>query len=119
MVPLMMITLTVVVASQIRGVGEQIGALLSVVPLYLAFVVIMVPLGIGMGRWALLDARSTRALAFSGVTRNSLVVLPLALALPAALSLAPLVVVTQTLVELVAMVILVQLVPRLVRAPLT
>lgn len=118
MVPLMMITLAVVVASQIRGVGEQIGALLGVIQLYVAFVVIMVPLGIGVGRWARLDARDTRALAFSGVTRNSLVVLPLALALPAALSLAPLVVVTQTLVELVAMVILVRLVPRLVRAPL-
>lgn len=119
MVPLMMITLAVVVASQIRGVGEQIGALVSVVPLYVAFVVIMVPLGIGAARWARLDTKSTRALAFSGVTRNSLVVLPLALALPPALSLASLVVVTQTLVELVAMVILVRLVPRLVPAPLT
>ena len=117
MVPLMMITLAVVVASQIRGVGEKIGALLGVIPLYVAFVIIMVPLGIGMGRWARLDARSSRALAFSGVTRNSLVVLPLALALPAALSLAPLVVVTQTLVELVAMVVLVRLMPRLVGAP--
>jgi ACR3 family arsenite efflux pump ArsB len=118
MVPLMMITLAVVVASQIRGVGEQIGALLGVIPLYVAFVVIMVPLGIGAGRWARLDVRSTRALAFSGVTRNSLVVLPLALALPPPLELAPLVVVTQTLVELVAMVVLVRLMPRLVRAPL-
>lgn len=119
MVPLMMITLTVVIASQIQGVGEQSGALLGVVPLYIAFVVIMVPLGIGVGKLARLDVRTTRALTFSGVTRNSLVVLPLALSLPAALSLAPLVVVTQTLVELIAMVILVRLVPRLLPAAST
>ena len=43
-----------------------------------------------------------------------LVVLPLALALPATLGIAPLAVVTQTLVELVAMVVLVRLVPRFI-----
>ena len=63
-----------------------------------------------------LDAAAARALVFSGATRNSLVVLPLALALPASLQLAPLAVVTQTLVELLGMVILVRLVPRLVPA---
>lgn len=116
MVPLMMATLAVVIASQIRGVGEQIGALVQVVPLDVAFVVILVAVGILSGRAARLDVPATRALTFSGVTRNSLVVLPLALALPASLSLAPLVVVTQTLVELVAMVVLVRVLPRLVPA---
>ncbi|MGB7363451.1 MAG: arsenic resistance protein, partial [Rhodococcus sp. (in: high G+C Gram-positive bacteria)] len=57
---------------------------------------------------------ATRALVFSGATRNSLVVLPLALALPPALSLAAVVVVTQTLVELIGMVLYVRYVPRLV-----
>lgn len=52
---------------------------------------------------------------FSGTTRNSLVVLPIALTLPTDLQLAPLAVVTQTLVELVVMVVLVALVPRLTR----
>ena len=41
----------------------------------------------------------------------------LALALPASLSLAPVVVVTQTLVELIGMVIYVRLVPSLVPQP--
>jgi ACR3 family arsenite efflux pump ArsB len=49
------------------------------------------------------------------VTRNSLVVLPLVLALPAAYDLSPLVVVTQTLVELLVMVTMVRVVPKLVR----
>ena len=48
---------------------------------------------------------------FSGATRNSLVVLPLALAMPAPL--APAAVVAQTLVELIGMVVLVRVLPRL------
>ncbi|MCH1883243.1 hypothetical protein [Agrococcus sp. ARC_14] len=71
-------------------------------------------LGLLAGRMARLDVPGTRAVAFSLATRNSLVVLPLALALPATLGIAPLAVVTQTLVELVAMVVLVRLVPRFI-----
>jgi arsenite efflux pump ACR3 and related permeases (arsenite efflux pump ACR3 or related permease) len=55
------------------------------------------------------------ALAFSGTTRNSLVVLPLALALPDSMGMAPIAVVAQTLVELVVMAIGVRLLPRLIR----
>lgn len=113
MVPLMVVTLFTVVASQIRGVGERLPALAAVVPLFAAFTAVMVALGVVAARWARLDVPAGRALVFSGVTRNSLVVLPLALALPASLDPAPLVVVTQTLVELGAMVSLVRLVPRL------
>ena len=113
MVPLMVVTLFTVVASQIRGVGERLPALAAVVPLFAAFAAVMVALGVVAARWARLDVPAGRALVFSGATRNSLVVLPLALALPASLDPAPLVVVTQTLVELVGMVGLVRLVPRL------
>ncbi|MBA9080742.1 arsenic resistance protein [Micrococcus aloeverae] len=113
MVPLMVVTLFTVVASQIRGVGERLPALAVVVPLFAAFAAVMVALGVVAARWARLDVPAGRALVFSGATRNSLVVLPLALALPASLDPAPLVVVTQTLVELGAMVSLVRLVPRL------
>lgn len=114
MVPLMMATLVIVIASQIRGVGEELTTLITVVPLYVAFLVLMVPIGLVAARVARLDMPATRALVFSAATRNSLVVLPLALALPASLALTPLVVVTQTLVELVGMVIFVRLIPRLV-----
>lgn len=113
MVPLMVVTLFTVVASQIRGVGERLPALAAVVPLFAAFAAVMVALGVVAARWARLDVPAGRALVFSGATRNSLVVLPLALALPASLDPAPLVVVTQTLVELGVMVSLVRLVPRL------
>ena len=115
MVPLMMATLLVVVASQAGTVRTQASQLLVLVPIYAGFLVVMAVLGLGAGRLFGLDVPSRRALVFSGATRNSLVVLPLALALPA--SLAPVVVVTQTLVELVGMVIYVRLVPALVPQP--
>lgn len=113
MVPLMILTLAVVVGSQISAVSGQIGQLIALVPIYVLFPAIMLVIGIGAGRLARLDVPGTRALVFSGATRNSLVVLPLALALPTVFALAPLAVVTQTLVELIAMVVFVQLVPRL------
>ena len=82
MVPLMMATLAVVIGSQVAAVGTQIDSLLLAVPLYIAFLVIMVVVGLSASRHARLDVPATRALVFSGSTRNSLVVLPLALALP-------------------------------------
>lgn len=121
MVPLMMATLAVVVASQAYDVGHHLGGLLAVVPVYVLFALVMVVAGLAAGRIAGLDGAGRRAVVFSGVTRNSLVVLPLVLAVPAALGprfgLVPLVVVTQTLVELVVMVVLVRVVPHLVSAP--
>jgi ACR3 family arsenite transporter len=113
MVPLMMLTLAVVIGSQIAAVGGEAFTLLRVVPLYIAFLAIMVVVGLAASRIARLDIPAMRAVIFSGSTRNSLVVLPLALALPTTLGIAPLAVVTQTLVELVGMVIFVRLVPRL------
>lgn len=113
MVPLMMLTLAVVVASQVYGVSQQLQHLLWVIPIYVAFALFMVTIGLVVGKLARLDAPGRRAVVFSGVTRNSLVVLPLVLALPAGFELTALVVVTQTLVELVVMVALVRVVPQL------
>lgn len=45
MMPLMMLTLAVVVASQIAGVGRQLGALLLAIPVYVLFAAVMVPIG--------------------------------------------------------------------------
>ena len=117
MVPLMIATLFTVVASQAGAVGAAAVQLLTLVPIYVAFLVIMVVVGLGAGRLFRLDVPATRALVLSGATRNSLVVLPMALALPGSLALVPVVVVTQTLIELVGMVVLVRIVPRLVRSP--
>nr|WP_296781150.1 bile acid:sodium symporter [Rhodococcus sp. (in: high G+C Gram-positive bacteria)] len=113
MVPVMMATLAVVVASQIDAVRTEGAKLVGVVPIFAAFLIIMAVVGLATARVTRQDVPATRALIFSGATRNSLVVLPLALALPPALSLAAVVVVTQTLVELIGMVAYVRLVPHL------
>lgn len=117
MVPLMMATLAVVIGSQIAAVGSQVAALTRVIPVYIAFVIIAVIIGKLAGRVARLEVPATRAVMFSVATRNSLVVLPLALALPPQFSIAPLAVVTQTLIELVAVVVLVRVIPRITRTP--
>lgn len=113
---LMAATLLVVVASQWPRVQDDLDAVAGVVPLYVAFLVVMLAVGAGVARLLRLDAPEARALVLSGATRNSLVVLPLALALPDGYALTAAVIVTQTLVEVLGMVACVRLVPRLVPA---
>ncbi|GIF52286.1 ACR3 family arsenite efflux pump ArsB [Asanoa ferruginea] len=113
MVPLMAATLFVVVASQIPKIHNDLGDVVGVVPFYVVFLVVMAVAGLGVSRLFRLDTAPARAVVFTGATRNSLVVLPLALALPDRLAVAAAVVVTQTLVEVLGMVAYVRLVPRL------
>ncbi|MFR9802626.1 arsenic resistance protein [Pseudonocardia sp. RS010] len=113
MVPLMVATLLVVVASQVPKLGSDLVAVATVVPFYAVFLVIMAFLGLLVARLFRLSAPDGRAIVFTGATRNSLVVLPLALALPDALAIAPVVIVTQTLTEIIGMVVYVRVVPRL------
>ncbi len=75
MVPLMVATLFTVVASQAGAVGAVARQLLVLVPIYAAFLVIMALVGRVAGKLFQLDVPATRALVFSGSTRNSLVVL--------------------------------------------
>ncbi|MFD3788212.1 arsenic resistance protein [Streptomyces cyaneofuscatus] len=116
MVPLMAATLLVVVASQVPKVGGNLTDAAAVVPFYAAFLVVMAFAGKAVARLFRLDVPGGRAVVFSGATRNSLVVLPLALALPDPYAIAAVVVVTQTLVEVVGMVLYVRAVPRLLPA---
>ena len=81
--------------------------------MYVASLVVMAPVGLLTARAFGLGTKEGRALIFTGATRNSLVVLLLALALPAAFDLTPAVVVTQTLVELAGLLIYVRVVPAL------
>lgn len=116
MVPVMTITLFVVVASQIDSVRADVALLIAVAPIFIAFLAIMPVIGWATGRMLRLDVPRTRALIFSAATRNSLVVLPLALALPEPFRVVAVVVVAQTLIELIGMVIYVRVIPRLVRS---
>lgn len=113
MVPLMATVLAIVVASQIPAIDDNLADVVAVVPFYIAFLIVMAFAGKALAAAFRLDVGGSRAIAFSGATRNSLVVLPLALALPDGLELAAAVVVTQTFVEVIGMVIYVRLIPRL------
>lgn len=113
MVPLMMATLLIVVASQVPKLGDSLADVLSVVPFYVLFLIVMAGAGLLVSRLFRLDAADGTAIVFTGATRNSLVVLPLALALPDNLALAAVVIVAQTLVEVIGMVTYVRTIPRL------
>jgi ACR3 family arsenite efflux pump ArsB len=113
MVPLMAATLATVVASQVPELDDSFGDVARVVPFYVLFLAVMAVAGLAVARLFRLDVPDGRAIVFTGATRNSLVVLPLALALPDRLAAAAVVVVAQTLVEVVGMVVYVRLVPRL------
>ena len=61
MVPLKIATLAVVVGSKLVGVGQELGSLLAVVPIYAAVLLGMVPLGLLAAQPAGLDVAATRA----------------------------------------------------------
>lgn len=113
-VPFMALTLFVVVVSQIGKLSSFVDLIMKVIPIYIAFMIIMPMVSRVVAKWFKLDVPSGRALIFSGATRNSLVVLPLALALPDHLStLVAAIIVTQTIVELIGELIYIRLVPNL------
>ncbi|MFJ0716087.1 arsenic resistance protein, partial [Bordetella bronchiseptica] len=76
------------------------------------FAVIAPAAGWLAARRARLAAPQARAVAFSAGTRNSLVVLPLALAVPGGVPLLPALIVAQTLVELCAELLYVRVLGR-------
>lgn len=115
-VPAMALVLIVVIGSQISVVASRLDDLLPVVPVYVGFALLAPVLGLIAARLFKLSTGEARAVTFSAATRNSLVVLPLALALPESVrALAAAAVITQTLVELVSELIYVRAVPALVR----
>lgn len=115
-VPAMALVLMVVIASQIDVVLRDFDRLLPVIPVYIGFMLLAPVLGFICARLLRLPASEARSVTFSAATRNSLVVLPLALALPEEMrGLTAAAVITQTLVELVSELIYVRAVPRLVR----
>ena len=110
-VPSTALVLFLVVAATIPLLGSAIDRALAALPLYLAFAVIAPVLGWLTARAVGLGVPAARSVAFSGATRNSLVVLPLALAVPGAVPVLPAVIVTQTLVELLAELVYIRIMP--------
>lgn len=115
-VPAMALVLFVVIASQIGIVLQALDQLLPVVPVYLGFALLAPVIGWATARLTGLAVQQTRAVMFSASTRNSLVVLPLALALPEQIrTLAAAAVITQTVVELICELVYVRAFPVVAR----
>lgn len=112
-VPATAAVLAIVVASTVPVLGAAVPQVLSALPIYLAFGGIAPLIGWAVAKAFGLAAPVGRAVAFSAATRNSLVVLPLALAVPGAAPILPAIIVAQTLVELAFQLVYIRLIPRL------
>lgn len=111
-VPFMALTLFVVITSQIVVLINNPSPILTVLPLYLIFHLTAPFAGLLSSKVFKLKTITSRTVSFSTSTRNSLVVLPLALALPAPNNhIVAAVIVTQTLVELVAELVYIKIIP--------
>lgn len=111
-VPLLALVVFLIAGAQVGTVLGAMDALLEVVPVFLLFLVTAALLAKCIALQLRLPAEQGRTLAFSMGTRNSFVVLPLALLLPAGWELAAVVIVVQSLVELFGMLVYIWVVPR-------
>ena len=111
-VPATALVLFVVVAAVVPQLGPAREAVLSVVPVSVVFALLAPCVGWGVARLFGLQVGEARGVAFSAATRNSLVVLPLALAVPGALPVLPAIIVAQTLVELISELVYIRASPR-------
>ncbi|WP_440995542.1 arsenic resistance protein [Arhodomonas sp. SL1] len=111
-VPLLALVVFAVAASQVPLVAGLMGVLPKVLLAFVAFLLFSALLGPLLARVFRLELRAARTLTFSLGTRNSFVLLPIALGLPEPWRAAVVVIVFQTLVELFGMVAYISWVPR-------
>jgi ACR3 family arsenite efflux pump ArsB len=102
-VPLLALVVFLIAGAQAGTVRDATGLLATVVPPFVAFLLLAALVAKALARLLRLPGSQGRTLAFSLGTRNSFVVLPFALALPPGWELAAIVIVVQSLVELFGM----------------
>ncbi|QKF60230.1 arsenic resistance protein [Aliarcobacter lanthieri] len=112
-VPSTAFVLFVVILTVIPQLSQAINDILFIIPIYIAFAIIAPIIGFNIGRLFIFEVKEKSAIAFSSATRNSLIILPLALAIPNALPLLPAVIVTQTFIELISSIIYIFIFKRL------
>lgn len=103
-VPLLALVVFLIAAAQVGTVHASLGLLPAVAPLFVFYLGFAALIAKGIAHVLKLPVDQARTLAFSLGTRNSFVVLPFALTLPAGWEAAAVVIVTQSLVELFGMV---------------
>lgn len=116
MPPVMMITLITTIckeAHHLPQLGKNFIPLAFIYILFPAIMIIMTWIVYKFFSTRLMPTADYRALAFSLVTRNALVILPLALSISSIYPLAPLATITQTTIELPIMALMTVLIPKL------
>ncbi|MDO5504178.1 MAG: arsenic resistance protein [Actinomycetia bacterium] len=111
-VPLLAVVILLVALTHVGQVRDALHLLGPVLLIAAAYLVLALVAARVLAALAALPTPQGRTLAFSMATRNSFIVLPFALALPAGWEIAAIVVVTQSLVELLGMAVAIWFVPR-------
>ncbi len=112
-VPLLALVVFLIAAAQVHAVFDALPVLGHVLGVFIGFLLSAAIIGIATARLFDLPPRAARTLIFSLGTRNSFVVLPLALALSPQWQTAVVVIVFQSLVELFGMLAYLWAVPRI------
>ncbi|MEC4768272.1 arsenic resistance protein [Halomonas sp. CUBES01] len=118
-VPLLTAVVFLIAASQVHVIMEARETLWRVAAIFVLYLLVAAVVARVLYRLAKLPVAAGRTLAFSLGTRNSFVVLPLAMALPDIWAAAVVVIVMQSLIELLGMVVYLTWVPRLIKSPPT
>lgn len=103
MVPVMCLTLFVIATVHSPGLGENLPRLIPALVCYVLLIFAAVGLALALGRALNFQRQDRIALMLTTMTRNSLVIMPFALALPEGFSFVPVAIIMQTVVELVAL----------------
>jgi ACR3 family arsenite efflux pump ArsB len=111
-VPLLGVVVFLIAGAQVGTVLNAGPVLLTVLPVFVGYLFVAALLALALTRWMRLPLDAGRTLAFSLGTRNSFVVLPLALVLPVGWETTVVVIVFQSLVELFGMVFYLWWLPR-------
>lgn len=111
-VPCLAVVLLLIALSQAGHAVNDLRGMEQVILAFVLYVVLAAGIGMWTARLLKLPAAAGSTLIFSVGTRNSFIVLPFVLALPAGWELAVTVVVLQPLVELLGVLVYLHLVPR-------
>lgn len=110
-VPLLALVVFSIAATQANVVADSVGMLPNLFAVFFTFLLIAGFLSLVLSKIFSLPTNQGRTLAFSLGSRNSFVVLPLALSLPSSFELTVVVIVFQSLVELLGMAVYIWWIP--------
>ena len=112
----MALVLFSIVGSQINKIIHNLNIVITVIPIYICFLIIAPLIGTLCGNLFKVTQETKRTIAFSSSTRNALVVLPLALGLPNNwVTITTTVIITQTFCELLGELIYIKMIPKYIK----